>query len=43
MQRNTKQEWFKGMGCSYRPEDDPGQGLRVVLGGRTWTIRPEAD
>ena len=46
MKDKREKEWFKGIGCRYRAvqgDRQEDQGLRIVLGGRTWIIRPEAD
>ena len=42
---NTK-EWLKGVGCLYRQgeqEETSGDEMHVVLGGRTWIIKPNDD
>ena len=46
MKGQIKNEWLKGGGSFYRTDErgsSRDQGLRVVFGGRTWIIRPEAN
>jgi hypothetical protein len=42
----AKKRWLKGVGCLYRPtesRDESPDAMRVVLGGRTWVIKPNDD
>jgi hypothetical protein len=42
----AKKSWLKGVGCLYRPtesRDEAPEAMRVVLGGRTWVIKPNDD
>lgn len=42
----VKKQWLKGVGCLYCQSEHEAQSpdeIRVVLGGRTWVIKPNDD
>jgi hypothetical protein len=42
----AENQWLKGVGCLYRQseqEEESPDEVRVVLGGRTWVIKPNDD